>query len=188
MANTMPSNAEIFFVHLQQVFGNQVAIHRAAEPGKEPPVSVFIYKHFPRKGMITGVTYGLSLFPFPGWKFSRPEMIVSVRSLDPAWPCAAAVFATNFRGERPFKSGDVFTTDHPLAPDTSMTGFLVFAQSVLPDEHATVQLNDYKVHLSQFYPIYGQEVPLYQRIGLEEFWKHKQFDKFNVARKPIRNS
>jgi hypothetical protein len=184
-AQAMPSDADLFVDHLQKVFGDEDAIHKADAPDGGPPVSVFVYKNVPDKGMITGVTYGLSLCPLPAWKFSRPEMIVAVESLDLAWPCAAATFAALFRGKKIFQYGDVFTTDCVLAPDTKMDGFLVFAQSILSDEYVSVQLNDYKVHFSQFYPIYRKELSLYEEIGLEDFWKHKGFDMYDVSRKPI---
>jgi len=182
----MPLNAELFVAHLLHVFGEADSIHKADAHGSGPPVSVFIYKNLPEPGMITGITFGLSLVPHPAWKLSRPEMIVSVRSLDIGWPCAAAVFATDFRGEKPFRYGDVFTTDVPLASDTKMDGFLIFAQSILTQEYASVQLNDYKIHFSQFYPIYKNELPVYEKIGLEAFWKHKGFDMYDATRKPIK--
>jgi hypothetical protein len=181
----MPSNAELFIDHLQSVFGEEDAIYKADASDGGAPVSVFVYSDVPEEGMITGVTYGLSLCPFPAWEFSRPEMIVAVESLDLAWPCAAATFAALFRGKKTFQYGDVFTTDYPLAPDTKMDGFLVFAQSILDDEFVSVQLNDYKVHFSQFYPIHRKELPVYEKIGLEAFWKHKGFDMYDVARTPI---
>jgi hypothetical protein len=99
-AATMPSNAELFVEHLRSVFGDEDAIHKADAPEGGPPVSVFVYKNVPEEGMITGVTYGLSLCPLAAWKFSRPEMIVAVESLELAWPCAAATFAALFRGKK----------------------------------------------------------------------------------------
>jgi hypothetical protein len=155
------------------------------EPDGGPPVCVFVFRNKP-EGMITGITYGLSLYPHPAWKFARPEMIVSVKSDDLGWPCAASTFASMFRGEKLFQYGDIYTTDIPLAADTKMDGFLVFAQSILDKEVQEVQLSDYKVIFSQFYPIYRQEIPIYERIGLEAFWKHKDFDRYAVDRKPIR--
>ena len=182
----MASNAELFVEHLQSVFGQEDTIQKVDAPDGSPPVAVFVYKNIPDVGMITGVTYGLSLCPLPKWKLSRPEMIVTVQSLDLGWPCAAAVFAADFRGKKPFCYGDVFTTDCPLAADTQMDGFLIFAQSILSEEYVAVQLNGYKVHFSQFYPIYKEELAVYEKIGLEAFWKHEGFDMYDVAWKPIR--
>src|SRR5262245_6853238 len=114
----MATNAERFIDHLQSIFGEEDAIHRADAPDGGPPVSVFVYRNIPEEGMITGVTYGLSAYPHPKWTRSRPEMIVAVKSFELDWPLAAATFAALFRGKRTFSYGDVFTTDSPLAPDT----------------------------------------------------------------------
>ena len=146
----MPNNAELFIEHLQDVFGNEDSIHKAEAADGGPPIAVFVYKNLPEDGMITGVTFGLSLCPLPAWKHSRPEMIVSVQSQDVGWPCAAGTFAAMFRGEKAFKFGDIFVTDCPLADDTRMDGFLIFAQSILPEVSVSAQLKDYKVHFSQF--------------------------------------
>jgi hypothetical protein len=181
----MPSNAELFIAHLESLFGAEDAIHSADAPDGGPPVSVFVYKNVPDQGMITGVTYGLSVFPLPAWKASRPEMIVSVESLDVGWPCAAATFASSFRGQKKFSYGDVFTTDAPLNDDTQMDGFLVFAQSILDEAVNGVQLNDYKVHFSQFYPIYRSELKAYEKLGLEGFLKHPDFHMYDIRRRPI---
>ena len=182
----MSSDAEIFADHLLSVFGDEDAIHSAPADDGGPPVSVFVYHDIPDRGMITGVTYGLSLCPLPAWKLARPEMIVSVGSELVDWPTAAASFASSFRGKKTFQYGDIFTTDVPLAADTQMNGFLVFAQSILDNEFVSIQLADYKVHFSQFYPIYKEEVDVYARIGLEAFWKHDGFDMYDVRRPPIR--
>ena len=135
--------------------------------------------------MITGVTYGLSRFAHPDWKLSRPEMIISMETEDQIWAWTAAYFCAEFLGEKRFCWGDIFTTDGPLASDTEMDGLLIFAQSILDPKVQSIQLNDYKVHLSQFYPIYKSELALYSKIGLEAFWKHKDFSMYDPKRKSI---
>ena len=49
-----------------------------------------------------------------------------------------------------------------------MKGFLIFAQSILDTNMASLQMNDYKVTFSQFYPIYLEEVKIYEKIGQEK--------------------
>src|SRR4051812_45746226 len=44
-------------------------------------------------------------------------------------------------------------------------GFLVFAQNILSEEYVSLQLKDYKIHFSQFYPIHRKELPVYEKIG-----------------------
>jgi hypothetical protein len=182
----MPQNHEVFLEHIENVFGPAAVIRKHDCPHGGLPVSVFVYRDIPEEGMITGVTYGLSCCPYPDWKLSRPEIIISMESDDEMWPFAAAYFCAEFRGEKPFSYGDVFTTESPLAKDTKMDGVLVFAQSVVGEEVQTVQLNDYKVHFSQFYPIYRSELEVYRKIGLERFWKHDGFAMYDPKRPPIK--
>lgn len=173
----MSANHEIFTQFLNEVFGQEETIlkHEAEDGG--PPVWVFVYRDVVEPGSITGVTYGLSHFKHPDWiSGSRPELIVSMKSRDIAWASAAAYFAASFRGEKRFSYGDVFTTDGPLAEDTLMDGFFLFAQSILDMPPPHLQLNDFQVSFSQLYPIHRSELPLYSEIGLEAFWKHPGFD------------
>lgn len=181
----MPEDHEIFLDYLNSVFGQEDTIlqYPAADGG--PKVSVFVYKNLPEPGMITGVTYGLSVLPHPDWKFGRPELIVSMKSLDTAWPFAAAYFAGEFRGLKRFSYGDVFTMDEPIAGDTEMNGFLVFAQGILDSQPPHLEMNGFNLSFYQLYPIHSSELALYNEIGLEAFWKHPGFDIDDPTRKPI---
>lgn len=171
--------------HIEGIFGEADVLKKHDCPRGGVPVSVFIYRNIPDKGWVTGVTYGLSCYSYPDWKFSRPEMILSIESEDMMWAWVAAYFCAEFRGEKRFSYGDVFTTECPLASDTKMDGVLVFAQSILDKDVQSVELNDYRVHFSQFYPIYRSELELYSRIGLEQFWKHDGFAMYHPKRPPI---
>jgi hypothetical protein len=108
-----------------------------------------------------------------------------MESEDEMWAWTAAFFCAEFRGQKRFCYGDVFTTQSPLASDTEMDGVLIFAQSILDPKVQALDLNDYKIHFSQFYPIYRSELDVYNKIGLEQFWKHEGFDMFNPKRPAI---
>lgn len=181
----MLTNAELFVQWLDRTFGEEDTILQHECPSGGPPVSVFVYRSIPEAGMITGVTYGLSTYDHPDWKLSRPELIVSLETTNKSWAYAAAFFAAEFRGKKRFCYGDVFTTDAPLADDTKMDAFLIFAQSLFDPEDAVVQLNDYKVTLSQLYPIYRSEISVYEEIGLKNLWHHKDFGIYDPRREPI---
>lgn len=183
----MPQDHEIFLDYLNDTFGTEDTIlqHEAADGG--PKVSVFVYKDLPEPGMITGVTYGLSVRPHPDWKLGRPELIVSMKSLDTAWLYAAAYFAGEFRGEKRFSYGDVFTMEDPIADDTKMNGFILFAQGLLDVPAPHLKMNNFDLSFSQLYPIHSSELPLYSEIGLEGLWKHPEFDIDDPAREPIKS-
>lgn len=181
----MPTDKELYVEYLLNTFGEEDEIHEVDAADGGPPIQVFIYKEAPEPGMITGVTYGLSLGTHADWADARPEMVVSVESSQIEWATAAAAFVAEFRGTKSFRYGDLFTTDVPLAPDTEMSGFLVFAQSILEPEYGSVQLSNYKVHLAEFYPIYPEEVPVYEKIGFDAFWDHDHFDMYQINRKRV---
>jgi hypothetical protein len=149
----MPKDHEIFSNRLDELFGEPKTIRKHECPRGGPPVWAFTYRDTPEPGMITGVTYGLSAFDHAEWTKCRPEMIISMETEDEMWAWAAAYFAAEFRGEKRFRWGDVFTAEDPLASDTKMDGLLIFAQGILKPEVQEIELNDYRVHFSQFYPI-----------------------------------
>jgi hypothetical protein len=35
------------------------------------------------------------------------------------------------------------------------------------------------------YPIYRSELPAYDKLRLNEFWQHPDFDMYDVTRKPV---
>src|SRR3989442_259973 len=98
----MPQNREIFLRHVEGFFGRPDLIKTHESPRGGAPVSVLVYKDLPGTGFITGITYGLSLYPHPDWTLSRPEMIIAVQSTDVMWAWTAAFLAAEFRGERRF--------------------------------------------------------------------------------------
>ena len=179
------SNAEHYVDYLDETFGEETCILREDGVDGGPPISIFVYENIPEEGMMTGVTYGLSLVANPVWTRSRPEMIISMESTSRSWPGVAANLTAYFSLKKRFSYGDVFTVDGPLTEDTEMDAMLIFAQSILDPENAAVDLPDYRIHLSQFYPFYRSEIELYRRIGLEAFWKHPDFGMYDPKRSRI---
>jgi len=179
------TDSELFIDYLTETFGHEdhIFVEPACDGG--PRISVFVYRDCPEPGMITGITYGLSLRAHPEWTLSRPEMVISIESSNIEWPQVALGFASWFASEKRFRYGDIFTVDGSLTSDTQMDAVLIFAQSILDSEDAVVQLNDYRVTLSQFYPIHRSEIPLYEKIGLEAFWHHPGFGMYDPKRPPI---
>lgn len=179
------TDSELFLDYLTQTFGKEDGIYPAKADDGGKDITVFVYKDCPERGMVTGVTYGLSCRAHPEWKAGRPEMVIAMESEGLDWPTAALELTAYFASRKRFRYGDVFTIDHPLAGDTTMDAVFIFAQSVLEPEQASVQLRDYRVNLIQFYPFYRSELPLYEELGLEQFWKHPQFGVYDPKRPPI---
>jgi hypothetical protein len=110
---------------------------------------------------------------------------VSLDTQDPSWGLGIGYFASAFFDEKRFSFGDIFKIDDPISDESTMNAFLVFAPSFLDQNQAKFELPDRTIFLTGMYPIYDEEIELYDRIGLEEFWHSDGFDIYNPLRKRI---
>jgi hypothetical protein len=177
------SRAGLFIDALTELFGEEDVIHKIDSTRPDlPPVCAFTYRELPEEGMLTTVTYGLSVVNHEDWKLGRPELIVTVDGDDESLGISAAMLAEQFRGECPFCYGNLLNVGEPLGPNTQMSAFFIFAPSFLNQEQSTIQLPDSTIHLAGMYPLYPGEVDLFERIGLEKFWHLKEYDMYNMKR------
>lgn len=184
----MPNDAELFLKHVEAVCGKKAdSFSRidASEPD-QPPVHVLFFHDVPESGYTTAVTFGLSLANHPEWKVGKPELLLCVQSADETWGEAVASVVEAFRGECPFRYGDVLHYGQPIAPESAMSAFLIFAPALaarwLTQEEATVSLPDRTVFLVGIYPLYEAEVATLQRLGLDALWNREGFAPWNVQR------
>ncbi|MEH7350811.1 suppressor of fused domain protein [Gottfriedia acidiceleris] len=181
----MKSNAEIFLENIEDLFGEADVIRSVESLDGRTPISIFTYYNLPEEGMITFVTYGLSESNHPDWKYGKPEIILTLETQDESWGFAAANFVAEFRGIKTFSYGSLFTQDTPLSKESEMTGYFVFVPSILDKKYSKIELPDKPINLVGLYPIYKEEVELYQSIGLKEFWHLDGFDLYDVNRKNL---
>jgi hypothetical protein len=150
-------------------------------------VTSIVYENIPEKGMVTGVTYGLSLVEHEDWKFGRPELMITVDSKDIAWGQVIGFLANRLRGDCPFSYSNTINFRERISDESEMDAFLIFAPSILDKEDFLgIDIGtDYKINLAGIYPIYSSEMGLISEWGLEKFWHHPNFDLYNVNRKRI---
>ena len=98
---------------------------------------------------------------------------------------AAGFFASEYQGIRPFCYGDLYTLDSPISDESEMVGYFIFAPSFLDKDQSTIKLPSKTIHLAGMYPIYEEEIEIYKKIGLKEFWYSEGFDLYNVHRPNI---
>ena len=154
----------------------------SSKPGL-PDISTFIWHDNPEPGIMTVVSYGLSLMRKKEWIKGRPELMLRVESKDEKWGFAVAAFIDMFREEKSFVYQTILTIDEPLTTESEMKGFFTFAPALSEPEKMTFSDTDgLPIHLSGFYPIYIEERDLLPRIGLEAFWKHERYDPMSVSR------
>jgi hypothetical protein len=180
---------ENYLNHLDNIFEVEPLFFKndSKQPGVAGVTSI-VYKDLPEEGLITSFTYGLSLVKHEDWKLGRGELCLSVESKELAWGQVTGFLANSLRGKSPFSYGHTINFGEPIANDSEMSAFLIFAPAVIQKEHY-LDINigtDYKVNIAGLYPIYEEEIAVYNKIGLEKFWKHPDFDPFNVRRPRIK--
>jgi hypothetical protein len=183
---TTESRAERFLAHITRLSGGiEPDIRRidSTHPG-QPPIAAMVLRDIPEPGMLTGVTYGLSLSDHPDWLLGKPELTITVRSSDIAWVLCVAIFAEELRGECPFTYGGTLNHGERISPESDMTAFVTFAPGSLEPEDKEVDVGDGKIFLTGCYPIYESERQFIQRNGLEAFWK-LEWDINDVRRPPV---
>jgi hypothetical protein len=152
-----------------------------------PNLACMLYREIPEADHVTGVTYGLSEAVHPTWRAARPELMISVRTTDIAWPLAIAELATELRGRCPFGYGDVIDYGGKISEESGMFAFLVFTPSILaPNAALRIDVGgEQPLNLMGMYPIYDSERAALTELGLEQFWKHPNFDRYDVRRAPV---
>jgi hypothetical protein len=181
-----PSRVERFLAHLDQVSGGvepQFFPVESTHAGLKG-LTAIVYRDTPEPGLLTGLTYGLSLSDHPEWRLGKPELIVSVRSAEVIWAQAVAFIAEQLRGACPFTYGTTLNFGERISTDSEMTAFVIFAPAVL--ERAGflgIDVGDCKINLAGCYPIYESERTFIGKHGLEIFWK-REWDPYDVRRAP----
>lgn len=155
-----------------------------------PNLVCMVYRDIPEANHITGVTFGLSEIAHPAWRSRRPELIISVESTDIAWPLAVAEIASQLRGQCPFGYGDVIDFGRKISEESEMSAFLVFTPAILaPEASLGIDVGaDQPLDITGIYPIYESERAVLAEIGLQQFWEHPNFDRYDVHRAPVPGS
>jgi hypothetical protein len=180
---------EKFMAHLDRIFQTEPEYYKEeSETDGIAGVTSIVYKDIPEKGMITGITYGLSLGNHPDWKLGRPELIITVDSKDASWAQVSGYLANSLRGNCPFSYSNTINFREKISDESEMDAFLVFAPSILDKkDFANIDIGlNYKINIAGLYPIYASEMEYIDKNGLEKFWKHPNFDMYNVNRKRIK--
>lgn len=181
--------AEQYLNHLDRIFQQEPELYMEKSLIEGiPGVTTIVYRDIPKKGYTTAFTYGLSLVQHPAWKVGRAELCISVSSPRLDWAQAMGYIANKLRGDCPFSYGQLINFEEKISDDSEMDAFFIFAPSTIDKEdylHIDIGAG-YKVSIASLYPMYSDEIEVYENIGLEKFWHHPNFDNYKVDRKKIK--
>lgn len=140
---------------------------------------------FPNPGVMTVATAGVSGLYHPSWIAGRPELILSIRSRESGWDASLAEMITKLWGRSAFQWGDTCRMRHQLAADTNMSAFFFFLPISLDENERTHDFEDYRVNITQAYPVYDSEVDVISRRGAEWFFEEADVDLLDPSRSPV---
>lgn len=180
----MKNKIEPYLQHIEGICGDSGKFYRITDEWENPPISVISFADVPESGCITAFSFGLSSVAHREWINSRPELVISVNSLDSSWPLAMGELIRNGRDNCLFNYGMILNFGQPISDESPMDRFLVYACAVLDESDLTVNLEDRKVHLSQIYPIHQSEVAVIKDVGVDRFVHSLGIDLFDVSRLP----
>jgi hypothetical protein len=181
----MNKKAEAYSQILEEMFGEPDSVRELKTTDGGDSVYVFFYHNFPQDGTNTAITYGLSEANNPAGSNYKPEVIITLDTEKEDWGLAVGSLVAELRGKRKFSEGDLFTFEKPISEESEMIGFFVYTPSLLDEEQSVVEIDTTTIQLVGMYPIYPEEVDLYNSIGLEEFWFHEEFDLYDPKRKNL---
>jgi Suppressor of fused protein (SUFU) len=182
----MKSDARAFADSISALLGPHDAI-RVVQPTRPGllPVCCFMFQDRPETGLLTIITYGLSLSNHPTWREEKPELIASVRSKDEEWGLALSSFAERLRGEEPFDDGSILIGATQLALESEMEGFVLGDTQPEDQDHHRIDLPTRTVRLRRATPIYECEVDFIRRVGAGQFLQRPNADFFDIQRDHI---
>lgn len=179
---------ERYLQHLNNIFQKEPEFYKNDSLiDNFPGVTSIVYKDIPEKGYTTAFTYGLSLINHAEWKSGRPELCISVKSSNLNWGQIVGFIANKLRGECPFSYGQTINFRENISDDSEMDAFFIFAPSTLDkQDYLYIDIGlEYTINIAGLYPIYSDELEVYEHIGIKAFWHHPNFDNYSINRKRI---
>ena len=181
------TRVELFLAHLDRLSGGvepQFLRIESTHAGLKSMTAI-TYLNLPEPGLLTSVTYGVSLAQHSEWRLGKPELAICVRSSDVVWARAMGFIAEQLRGDCPFSYGDTLNFGEPISNDSAMDAFAIFAPLAIEPDDVKVDVGDkLPIFIAGCYPIHCSERRYILEKGLEAFWK-LDWDPYDVSRPPV---
>ena len=180
-----------FLEQLEEMIGYEGEVYKLTgdeedEEGEgpgEPPLWVVIYDDVPDDGSITAFTYGLSrVSPTDGGDGLGRELVLSIESDNIDWGFAAGFLAKSMRGKCPFEKGNVIKFGERVVKESGLNAFVVYTPTVLDEDQCVLELEEGDIEFMQIVPIYEEEIPVLEKLGVDAFFADESFDIYKVNR------
>jgi hypothetical protein len=188
-----PSGADRFARFVERassIVGAQPDIHEVVprEPGDSEVFSL-VFVDVPAPGLVTGVTYGLSLCQRLNARPVR-ELCTTMRSTDLAWPKVPAHTVAVLRGICPFDPGMVIGYKEPYVPPSGLSSLVLASTLPVPALADGIDVappdadTDDLVQIVAAYPVYPSEREAVHAVGLGAVFD-SDWDPYDPARAAV---
>lgn len=175
MADRSQLRLAAFLEALEELWGRDAEFLQAAEEG-EPPLHVIVHHDSPAPGLVTSVTYGISI------QGPRSELVLQVDSRDIAWPLALGQLARTIRGRDAIHEGELFDLGQPVAAGSALSGFMVHRACDFPEGAPQLDLPGGPLAMLQLYPLHPGEIARARRDGIGWLLTHRGWEPTRVGR------
>ena len=150
-----------------------------------PRMMIFYFADFPAPGMLTAVTAGLSSASHPDWVHGKPELSFTLKTTDRGWGKGAAYLAQEFFDKRSFAYQSSFALHMPMSGDSAMNACFVYRPQFMDKDQVKFELQDRTIYLAGLFPMYDEEIAMYEAKGTEAFWNTPGFHPYDPTRASI---
>lgn len=181
-----------YLEHLTSILGAEPSIHHLLPiDQRSGDVLALAYMDVPKRGYVTGITYGLSGSVDPDRSFGGRELSITIRSEDIEWAIVPARMVASLRGKHPFNRGQAlgyagrFTEGSPMS-SVLLAEPAIYGLSKPINIALDVQGVDGGdlVEILGVYPIHPSERDFVYASGFDAFWGLK-WDRFDPSRPPV---
>lgn len=186
MNNLTP--AERYLEHFNRILGVEPELYKTeSQINGLPGVTTFVYKDCPKPGMVTGITYGLSLVNHPEWGNERKELVICVKSENTNWAKVAGFIANQSRENSTFPDGQTINFGKPIIEGSDIDSFFIYTPGIFTrEEYKNIDIGyNYKISVAGLYPMYSSEIEIVKKHGVEKLRQHPDFESFSLNRKRI---
>ena len=183
MRYIMPPETSEYSHYINAMVGAEGGCHLISDAKDPYPLWMLVFDRVPGPASVTAFTSGISSVIHPAWKYGRPEMVLSIDSVDPAWWSALGLTAKRLRGICPFSYGNTLRCGRPISGQSEMSAFFLFWPTILQKDEWHLTMSTGIINLVQAYPIFTEESGMISRIGAENFFMQDDVDFSNPARK-----
>ena len=154
---------------------------------KAAPGGVYVahFKNVPTQGYSTAFSCGLSTRHHRNWVYAKPELLISVNSLDDSWGLAMGDIIVRSSPDWTFSYGTIVRFGEQISSESEMTDFGIYKNCLYSETASLLQLESERIHLTQLYPIYANEHATIRKKGFEGFFSGDLRTFCNVHRNPI---